>query len=502
VVCLLGMNEGDYPRRAARSDLDLMALPGLARPGDRSRRDDDRQLMLDALLSARRVLYLSWAGRSQRDGQAQPPSVLVAQLRDHLAAGWGPDVLPARTTEHPLQPFSRRYFEPPPEARAGGLVAPRLFTYAGEWRAAHAQPAQPDAPLPGPGAAVRVQPPAVPPQAPAFGVSDLANFLRNPVKAFFRHRLQVVFDHQAEAVADDECFGLDGLDSWQLADELLQALRREAEAAPDTVFDAGQALQAQAARLQRAGRLPLAGVGERWRATLVQTLQPMLQRWQAALADHPRALDKQSLRWAPAPKPEAAPWAFDDWLSGLRGAPGGEGLPVWIELQASKLADAGAKGPPRLREDKLLAGWLRCLASAAGGQPVAGLLIGPGAALQLRPPEQAAAQATLAALLQAGAEGLTGERPLATAVLTGLAWLDDPAKARERYEGGWGAVPGEGAETCLARLFPDFAALAAAPDFEASTQRLYADYRAWLASHVRVEPLPQAEALAGEDGDG
>ena len=62
VVCLLGMNDGDYPRRSPRADFDLMATPGQARPGDRSRRLDDRQLMLDALISARRALYVSWAG--------------------------------------------------------------------------------------------------------------------------------------------------------------------------------------------------------------------------------------------------------------------------------------------------------------------------------------------------------------------------------------------------------------------------------------------------------
>ena len=41
VVCLLGMNDGDYPRSSRRSDFDLTALPGQHRPGDRSRRDDD-----------------------------------------------------------------------------------------------------------------------------------------------------------------------------------------------------------------------------------------------------------------------------------------------------------------------------------------------------------------------------------------------------------------------------------------------------------------------------
>src|SRR2546427_27011 len=88
VVCLLGMNDGDYPRRATRSDFDLMALPGQQRPGDRARRDDDRQLMLEALLSARRALYISWTGHHVRDNSEQPPSVLVSQLRDYLETGW------------------------------------------------------------------------------------------------------------------------------------------------------------------------------------------------------------------------------------------------------------------------------------------------------------------------------------------------------------------------------------------------------------------------------
>ena len=126
VVCLLGMNDGDYPRRSLRSDFDLMALPGHLRPGDRSRRHDDRQLMLEALLSARRRLVVSWTGHSVRDNTEQPPSVLVSQLRDYIAAVWGPQAVAERTTAHPLQPFSRRYFE-------GGS----LHTYAREWRSLH-----------------------------------------------------------------------------------------------------------------------------------------------------------------------------------------------------------------------------------------------------------------------------------------------------------------------------------------------------------------------------
>lgn len=64
--------------------IDLMA--GDYRPGDRSRRDDDRYLLLEALLSARERLYVSWVGRSIRDDSERPASVLVGQLRDR--SGW------------------------------------------------------------------------------------------------------------------------------------------------------------------------------------------------------------------------------------------------------------------------------------------------------------------------------------------------------------------------------------------------------------------------------
>ncbi|MDB5754845.1 MAG: recC, partial [Massilia sp.] len=164
VVCLLGMNDGDFPRRARQADFDLLALPGMARPGDRSRRDDDRYLMLEALLAARDKLYLSWVGRNVRDNSEQPASVLVSQLRDYLAAGWDLS-LDDMTTEHALQPFSRRYFE------QGGLP-----TYAGEWRAAHAIDSDADAA-----------------ELPPFGLEgeyrlklgELAQFVRQPARYFF-----------------------------------------------------------------------------------------------------------------------------------------------------------------------------------------------------------------------------------------------------------------------------------------------------------------------------
>jgi exodeoxyribonuclease V gamma subunit len=484
VVCLLGMNDGDYPRRSARSDFDLMALPGQARPGDRSRRDDDRQLMLDALLSARQVLYLSWAGRSVRDNQSQPPSVLVAQLRDHLAAVWGEKAVTARTTEHPLQPFSRRYFEAP---AAGPQQA--LFTYAAEWRSAHETAAAVPAPAPA----------TEPVQAlPAVTVDGLATFLKNPVQAYFRQRLQVRFDERPAPVPDDESFATAGLDRWQLMDEVLSAARRGHEAQTSAHGKAPLDLQglvrAQVARLQRAGRLPLAGPGRHVQAELAATLQPMVLHWQALQAQHPQRLPKRALQLV---HPALAAVVFDDWLTGLQSTGEAGATALFIELQASRLADARGKHP---RADKLLKAWVRSLAAAACGQPVGGIVIGADVVLHLAPLPIEAARETLLALMAAWAEGLSGGAPLPTAVNTGLALLkgEDAAAA---YDGSDYGARGEGREASLARLFPSFAALAAQPGFAAASGRLYTPLRDWLAQQVHIEPLP-GEAAGADEADG
>ncbi len=99
VVCLVGMNDTAYPRHTRAPGFDLIAQH--PRPGDRSTRDDDRYLFLEALLAAREVFYVSYVGRSIRDNKPLPPSVLVSELLEYTGM---------KPLEHPLQPFSPRYF--------------------------------------------------------------------------------------------------------------------------------------------------------------------------------------------------------------------------------------------------------------------------------------------------------------------------------------------------------------------------------------------------------
>ncbi|RBH05348.1 exodeoxyribonuclease V subunit gamma, partial [Xanthomonas oryzae pv. oryzae] len=88
VICLLGMNDGDFPRRDPAAGLNrLTAELGTdrRRHGDRSTREEDRFLFLQLFASAQEVFYLSYLGADARDGSVREPSVLVSELLSSAA---------------------------------------------------------------------------------------------------------------------------------------------------------------------------------------------------------------------------------------------------------------------------------------------------------------------------------------------------------------------------------------------------------------------------------
>ena len=123
VICLLGMDSEAYPRQSSPLGFDLMAR--YPRRGDRSRRNDDRYLFLETLLSARETLYISYVGQSIQDNSIIPPSVLVSELIDYVEQGFEVpegEIVENLHTRHRLHAFSPEYFK----------NHPKLFTYSEE----------------------------------------------------------------------------------------------------------------------------------------------------------------------------------------------------------------------------------------------------------------------------------------------------------------------------------------------------------------------------------
>ncbi|MFJ4434487.1 exodeoxyribonuclease V subunit gamma [Pseudomonas sp. NPDC089395] len=449
VVCLLGMNDGDYPRAQQPLDFDLMASD--YRPGDRSRREDDRYLLLEALLSARDQLYISWVGRSIRDNSERPASVLIGQLRDHLAAGWrlagvgddpqaGEQLLHALTQEHPLQPFSPRYFQ----------KGSALFSYAHEWQLLHRQ--ADEAALPEPG---------LPPYASdeALTLTQLQDFLRHPVRHFFSQRLKVFFEALEAPTPDEEPFVLDALQRYSASESLLGAAMAEPE-------QAERALQAQARRLQACGVLPLAGFGEILQAELIQPLPDLLQRHRQLLQ-----------RW-PSVVEGALPIHFQQGSHRLEGWLGRVYQADNQSLLSITTVPNTISAGRTLKWHRLIASWVMHLAACAAGYPLHSALLASDITLLLDPLPQAQAAELLGHLLVSRQAAMNA--PLPVAAKTAFAWLaqDDPDKAlaaaMRAYEGDGRNSFGERSESlALARQFRDFSALSADETFEGWCETLY-----------------------------
>ena len=109
MIAVLGLNDGEFPRQRQPMGFDLMAAEP-PRKGDRSRRGDDRYLFLEALISARDKLYLSYQGHDIKTNNTREPSLVLQELMDYLEKGYGWQLTEnerQQLLKVPLQAFSK-----------------------------------------------------------------------------------------------------------------------------------------------------------------------------------------------------------------------------------------------------------------------------------------------------------------------------------------------------------------------------------------------------------
>lgn len=207
VLCLIGLNDGDYPRDERAISFDLLAKH--PQKGDRSRPHDDRYLFLEALLSAREKLYLSFVGRNIKTDEPLPPSPLLSELLDTLAkmTRLQPQKIAAELiTEHPLQPFSKRYFN---------HTSNRLFSFNSPLAAALNQPiTEPQTfyqqPLP---YQVKTQQ----------TWTDFCTFWRHPARYWLKHVLAIQPQYLAIPLESSEPFTLERAQAEKINNAFLEA---------------------------------------------------------------------------------------------------------------------------------------------------------------------------------------------------------------------------------------------------------------------------------------
>lgn len=330
VVCLLGMNEADYPHREHPPGYDLtIAYP---RVGDRSRRAEDRYLFLEALLSAREQLYISWCGRDIRSNEVLPPSVVVADLIDYIDRAFDAEGHASAThvllTEHTLQPFNAQNFS---------AAIPQQQSWSPLWhRVAQSDDAYaPDSETPD-NSLPECELPAV------ITLEDLARFLADPAATFLQQRLRVRLSRRDDQLEDDEPFKFTGLEKWQLRNESA-ADALHGKAPQQTVrVDLKQ-------RWHLEGRVPPGPAGELSINEELGMAQQFAERIQASW---PQAVETLTV---------SDVYAGTELLANLPDHSAG-GLLFW---SASKLMEKFAKKTPwqeqPLRADRIILPWLRHL---------------------------------------------------------------------------------------------------------------------------------------------
>ncbi|MFQ2386293.1 exodeoxyribonuclease V subunit gamma [Aeromonas dhakensis] len=430
-VCLLGMNDGVYPRTLPPMGFDLMAVAG--RRGDRSRRDDDRYLFLEALLSAQQGLYISYQGFSAQDNSEKVPSVLLAELIDYVRQGFvlagdenlddetsGKRLLEHLIVEHPLTPYSRSYFYP--EAHSG------LFTYAADWLPALS---------PQRGAA-NFQSGELP-LPPEWGkeqgleLAELLRFYRQPAKYFLNRRLKVWFELDEAEIEDSEPFELGGLQHYQLKALLLDAHLAEGESP-----ERSDSVSTRRQRLQLSGLLPQGWFG----SLLLDDLDAEMGKLAARLRP-----------WVAAN--EADKQAVEIDISLTQGQ-----LQGWIDTQQGRLL---VIKPGSFNGKDLLLGWIQHLCLSLSDAPGDTLLFDAKQSLRLPRLPADEARPKLAALVALWMQGM--KRPLPFFPSTAWEWIKeiekDPEKpeaadkaALARFNGGY-MVTGEGQDVYVARCFPE-----------------------------------------------
>lgn len=451
VVCLLGLGDEAFPRVGRPPSFDKMARE--PRVGDRSLREDDRHLFLEALLSARDHLYVSWVGRAIQDDSERPPSVVVGELLDvmdrsfyvasarpqlELFASAAVEKTSAQLVlQQPLAPFSERYFDG---------SDPRLFSFAGaeadaaSIRSRERRRREPlfEAPL----AAAEPQP---------VSVDDLARFFELPVRHLLENRLKLRLRRPVLALQDREPMDVSALEQFGIGSFMLDRLLEGSD--PAAVLEL----------LSARGILPLGAVGQHWFEALLAETRTLVREIVRERGDGP-----------------SAPWHVE--LPGVVGSVG--------ELfQGGQVRHTYS----RLSAKRVLALWVRHLVLAASGFSGTSSLVSrcdkSGVAVtRLAPLPRADAEQHLKHLLDLYDLGDRGPLPLFPAASeTYVQSLESHShevalgRARKKFKGSDYIGGSEATDAYVARVFGDtdpladgYRPLAGFPTFVEASQQVFA----------------------------
>ena len=213
VICLLGMQDGDFPRTWRPLEYDDMAQHwqhGDMRPGD-----EDRYLFLQTVLAAREHLLISYTGQDVRSNKPLQPSLMVSELLDNLQSQYfietEGDLAQKVTRKHTLQAFTGSNFDGHNSVDSLWLEFSQMLsknqsqqlalkTEFPNWKLSEPDESYYD-----------------------MGINDLVSWLSNPAKSFLKNRINISFYDDTEILKDEEPFTLNELENYSIKNDVLNS---------------------------------------------------------------------------------------------------------------------------------------------------------------------------------------------------------------------------------------------------------------------------------------
>lgn len=206
VIAILGMNEGEFPSIDSVSSFDL--LTAAPKAGDPSERINDRQQFLELLLAAEQQLIVSYIGQSQN--QTLLPSVIISECLEVMERDYQLNDL---VITHPLQPFSRRYFEG---------SNPQLFSYSTtDAETANALAQEKPFLENGWQVSIKIDTNKV------IELQEIRRFYRHPQRYFIHRQLGVYFQSLENVIEAREPFAIDTLEAYAIHNDWIECLLQQ-----------------------------------------------------------------------------------------------------------------------------------------------------------------------------------------------------------------------------------------------------------------------------------
>jgi exodeoxyribonuclease V gamma subunit len=202
LLILIGLNDKEFPKNEIKNDLDIYQnQPAKLNKSVRLR---DKNLMLSALTEGTENLIISYIGFSDKNNEAQAPSILVSELVSYLQVKTNNEF---QIHQHKMHGFNQDYFNAEATARSYNQknysLAQSFYSHKSHKNIEEItlmQDMQQEIPL-----------------------RDLIQFFIDPLQYFLKHRAQLNPSIYADKLKDIETYHPDAIEKWHLKQILFES---------------------------------------------------------------------------------------------------------------------------------------------------------------------------------------------------------------------------------------------------------------------------------------